>query len=187
MSAATLRARARLRARPIHRRTAGSCGAHEIEYVLSRTGRSRRSASTMLAARATQPPVKPPRRSTTSPKMGGHTVTPSEEIARPSPTAVPAARRAAGGTHAAGDTAEALHHQPEDGRAHRDAQRGDREAEPDRGARGTWAGQLGHQCVLHAVPADAEDADADGERDEQPGAGGRRGGREQERASERSE
>jgi hypothetical protein len=46
----------------------------------------------MLAASDSHAAPKPPTRSTTSPKMGGHTVTPSEEIASPSPTAVPAAR-----------------------------------------------------------------------------------------------
>ncbi len=55
-------------------------------------GRAAASASTMPTASVTHPAPKPPRRSTTSPNTGGHTATPSEEIARPSPTAVPAAR-----------------------------------------------------------------------------------------------
>ena len=40
----------------------------------------------------TQGTAKPPRRSTARPKSGGHSVTPQEETASPSPTAVPAAR-----------------------------------------------------------------------------------------------
>ena len=52
----------------------------------------------------------------------------------------------------------------EDGRAECDAEGGDREPEADRGGGRARARELGHQGVLDAVPADAEEAEDDHER-----------------------
>src|SRR2546426_12727420 len=51
------------------------------------------------------------------------------------------------------------HAPAEDGRADRHAERGDGEPEPDRGAGRARPGEPGHEGVLHAVPAGAEEAD----------------------------
>src|SRR5437870_11796216 len=68
------------------------------------------------------------------------------------------------------------HAPAEDGRAERHAARGDGEPEPDRGAGRARPGELGHDGVLHAVPADA--AEAEHEREPREGAWARARDRE---------
>src|SRR5262249_51374605 len=65
---------------------------HGVSMRPSRTGMSSSKVAAMATPRPTQGMGKPPRRSTARPKSGGHTVTPADATARPSPTAVPAAR-----------------------------------------------------------------------------------------------
>ena len=50
---------------------------------------SKHNESSMAPARTSHGTVKPPSRSASAPKSGGHAVTPNDEMARPSPTAVP--------------------------------------------------------------------------------------------------
>src|SRR5439155_20702684 len=60
-------------------------------------------------------------------------------------------------------------HAPADNRpAERHAERGEGEPEPDRGAGRARPGELGHEGVLHAVPADAEEAEHERQRYEEP-------------------
>src|SRR6266545_7407923 len=69
------------------------------------------------------------------------------------------------------EAAEALDGQTEERRTDGDTERRYGEAQADGGARAPRPDELGHERVLDAVPADAEEAEGQGERREHPPAG----------------
>src|SRR5262249_10322781 len=70
----------------------GRAVAHEVSILPSRTGIKRHMFAAMATPSPAQGTAKPPRRSAARPNMGGQIVTPKEEMASPSPMAVPAPR-----------------------------------------------------------------------------------------------
>src|SRR5215813_5642840 len=84
------------------------------------------------------------------------------------------------------EATQMLHGEAEKGRTEAHPERRDGESEADGGPCAARPDELGEQGVLHAVPADAEEAEGHGERSQEPAAGAGTGPRHEEGAHRRA-